>query len=668
MKNLHEVTRFFLLSLGLIVLPVLAESLQLDSPDGQMQLVFEVEEGFASYSMTRRGESVIKPSRLGLQFRDGPPLDRGFSITSTARFEHDDHWQQPWGECEWVRDRHKELRVGLENEAGRNMVLAFRIFNDGLGFRYELPEQKNLVDFAIMNEITEFNLANDAMAWWIPAMDAERYEYLYRNNPVNEIAKAHTPLTLESESGLFLSVHEAALTDYASMTLEPAGDHKLKCQLVPWASGVKVIGKTPFKSPWRSIQIGETPGELLESKLILNLNEPSKIEDTSWIQPGKYVGIWWGMHIGTYTWGSGPKHGATTENAKDYINFAAENGFAGVLIEGWNLGWDGDWWGNGGNFEFTQAHPDMDYEEVCRYAAEKGVRIIGHHENGADIDNYESQMEAAFAYCQELGINAVKSGYVGRKCQGEWHHGQFMVRHYRKVVELAAKYGVMLDVHEPIKDTGIRRTWPNMLTREGARGQEYNAWSGDGGNPPEHETILPFTRMLSGPFDFTPGIFRLLFPELRERNRVNTTLAKQLALYVVLYSPMQMAADLPENYANKPHFQFIRDVPCDWSQTQVLNGEIGEYVTIARKDRASEDWFLGAVSDENAREFSIPLDFLDPEIRYMVTMYQDGPEAHWKDNPYDIRIAVRVLNSGNTLKLKLAAGGGFAARFHPLPE
>jgi alpha-glucosidase len=499
-------------------------------------------------------------------------------------------------------------------------------------------------------------------------MDAERYEYLYRNNPVNEIAKAHTPLTLESESGLFLSVHEAALTDYASMTLEPAGDHKLKCQLVPWASGVKVIGKTPFKSPWRSIQIGETPGELLESKLILNLNEPSKIEDTSWIQPGKYVGIWWGMHIGTYTWGSGPKHGATTENAKDYINFAAENGFAGVLIEGWNLGWDGDWWGNGGNFEFTQAHPDMDYEEVCRYAAEKGVRIIGHHENGADIDNYESQMEAAFAYCQELGINAVKSGYVGRKCQGEWHHGQFMVRHYRKVVELAAKYGVMLDVHEPIKDTGIRRTWPNMLTREGARGQEYNAWSGDGGNPPEHETILPFTRMLSGPFDFTPGIFRLLFPELRERNRVNTTLAKQLALYVVLYSPMQMAADLPENYANKPHFQFIRDVPCDWSQTQVLNGEIGEYVTIARKDRASEDWFLGAVSDENAREFSIPLDFLDPEIRYMVTMYQDGPEAHWKDNPYDIRIAVRVLNSGNTLKLKLAAGGGFAARFHPLPE
>ncbi len=642
--------------------------MRLESPSQRLALELELVDGSALYSLSYEDRLIISPSRLGFQFRDDPPLDRALSVTSVSRLEKDELWKQPWGECEWVRDLHNELRVELKDTDARRLILTFRLFNDGLGFRYELPEQKNLVDFAIMNEITEFNLAHDAMAWWIPAMDAERYEYLYRNNPVNDIAKAHTPLTLESESGLFLSIHEAALTDYASMTLEPAGDHKLKCQLVPWASGVKVIGKTPFKSPWRTIQVGQTPGELLESNLILNLNEPSKIEDSSWIEPGKYVGIWWGMHIGTYTWGSGPKHGATTENAKDYINFAAENGFAGVLIEGWNLGWDGDWWGNGGNFEFTQAHPDMDYEEVCRYAAEKGVRIIGHHENGADIDNYESQMEAAFAYCQELGINAVKTGYVGRKCQGEWHHGQFMVRHYRKVVELAAKYGVMLDVHEPIKDTGIRRTWPNMMTREGARGQEYNAWSGDGGNPPEHETILPFTRMLSGPFDFTPGIFRLLFPELRERNRVNTTLAKQLALYVVLYSPMQMAADLPENYVNQPPFQFIRDVPCDWAQTRVLGGEIGEYVTIARKDRASEDWFLGAVSDEKAREFSIPLDFLDPELRYMVTMYQDGPEAHWEHNPYDIRIAVRVLNSGNTLKLKLAAGGGFAARFHPLPE
>ena len=640
----------------------------MSSPNGQLRLCFELDEGLARYSLEKRGAPLISLSRLGFQFRDAPPLDRGLSVKSVSRLEHDELWKQPWGECEWVRDLHNELRVELEDRDARRLILVFRLFNDGLGFRYELPEQKGLADFAIMNEITEFNLAKDAIAWWIPAMDAERYEYLYRNNPVNEIAKAHTPLTLESENGLYLSIHEAALTDYASMALEPAGDYKLKCQLIPWASGVKVIGKTPFKSPWRTIQVAETPGELLESNMILNLNEPSKVEDTSWIEPGKYVGIWWGMHIGTHTWGSGPKHGATTENAKDYINFAAENGFAGVLIEGWNLGWDGDWWGNGGNFEFTKPHPDMDYEEVCRYAAEKGVRIIGHHENGADIDNYESQMEAAFAYCQQLGIKAVKTGYVGRKCQGEWHHGQFMVRHYRKVVELAAKYGVMLDVHEPIKDTGIRRTWPNMMTREGARGQEYNAWSGDGGNPPDHETILPFTRMLSGPFDFTPGIFRLLFPELRERNRVNTTLAKQLALYVVLYSPMQMAADLPENYAMQPPFQFIRDVPCDWSQTRVLNGEIGDFVTIARKDRASEDWFLGAVSDENAREFSISLDFLDPELRYMATIYQDGPEADWEDNPYDIRIAVRVVNSGNTLKLNLAAGGGYAARFHPLPE
>jgi alpha-glucosidase len=285
-----------------------------------------------------------------------------------------------------------------------------------------------------------------------------------------------------------------------------------------------------------------------------------------------------------------------------------------------------------------------------------------------DIDNYENQMEDAFAYCRELGIDAVKTGYVGRMCQGEWHHGQYMVRHYRKVLELAAEYGVMLDVHEPIKDTGIRRTWPNMMTREGARGQEYNAWSGDGGNPPEHETILPFTRMLSGPFDFTPGIFRLLYPELRENNRVNTTLAKQLALYVVLYSPLQMAADLPENYANHPAFQFIRDVPCDWSITRVLDGKIGDHVTIVRKDRSSEDWFLGSVTDENARELEVSLDFLDPALKYIVTHYQDGPDADWEDNPDELKVAVRVMNSGNTLALTLAPGGGAAVHFHPLPH
>ncbi len=662
-------TRLILISAILAMcLPSLAETHTLDSPDKSLSLEFFIENDLAFYSLSRWDVPIITASRLGLQFREGPPLDRRLTVVSVGRVSHDSMWTQPWGEFARARNRHEELRVTLEGANDRRMVLVFRLFDDGLGFRCELPEQDALGDFVIMDEVTEFNLAEPAQAWWIPAMDAERYEYLYRKSPVGQIPKAHTPLTLESEGGLTLCIHEAALTDYASMTLEPTDDHALRCQLVPWASGVKVIGKTPFLTPWRTIQVAEHPADLIESKLVLHLNEPSKITDTSWIRPGKYVGIWWGMHIGTHTWGSGPSHGATTENAKDYVNFAAENGFAGVLIEGWNLGWDGDWWGNGGNFLFDTPHPDIDYEEVCRYAAEKGVRIIGHHETGADIDNYERQMEDAFSYCERLGIKAVKTGYVGRKCQGEWHHGQYMVRHYRKVVELAAEYGVMLDVHEPIKDTGIRRTWPNMMTREGARGQEYNAWSGDGGNPPEHETILPFTRMLSGPFDFTPGVFRLLYPELRANNRVNTTLAKQLALYVVLYSPLQMAADLPENYVDQPAFQFIRDVPCDWSRTLALDGKIGDYVAIARQDRNSDDWYLGAVTDEVGRQLTVDLDFLDPDQRYLVTIYRDGPDADWKTNPYDLRIGVRVLNSGNTLTIKMAPGGGFAARLHPLNQ
>jgi alpha-glucosidase len=639
-----------------------AETHVLESPDAALRLEFTIDDGVPGYALSRQDEAILETSRLGLQFRDGPPLDRGLAVVATARASHDERWPLPWGECAEVRDRHEELRVELADAAGRRMSIVFRLFDDGLGFRYELPRQELIDDFIIMDEVTEFRLAREATAWWIPAFEAERYEYLYRHTPVAEIGKVHTPLTLETAAGRYLCIHEAALTDYASMTLASAGGTALRCHLVPWASGVRVIGATPFVSPWRTIQVAETPGGLIESHLVLNLNEPCRIAETSWIRPGKYIGIWWGMHIGTQTWGSGPKHGATTKTARRYIDFAAQNGFSGVLIEGWNLGWDGNWWGNGGNFRFTTPHPDIDYPAVCRYAAERGVRVIGHHETGADIDNYERQMEAAFAYCRDLGIRAVKTGYVGRKCQGEWHHGQYMVRHYRKAVEMAAKYGVMLDVHEPIKDTGIRRTWPNMMTREGARGQEYNAWSGDGGNPPEHETILPFTRMLSGPFDFTPGIFRLLFPELRPNNRVNTTLVKQLALYVVLHSPLQMAADLPENYAGHPAFQFIRDVPCDWSETRALNGRIGDFVTIARKARSGEEWFLGSVTDEQGRTLEVPLDFLDPGVSYNATIYADGPDADWRANPYDYAITEIRVDRETRLTLRLAPGGGQAIR------
>jgi alpha-glucosidase len=464
------------------------------------------------------------------------------------------------------------------------------------------------------------------------------------------------------------------------MTLAGAPNNTLLCDLVSWSDGVKVRGATPFQTPWRTIQIAEKAGDLITSYLILNLNEPNKLGDVSWVHPGKYVGIWWGMHLGTYTWGSGPRHGATTENAKRYIDFAARYGFPGVLIEGWNVGWDGEWTSHGDLFSFTTPYDDFDIEEVTAYAAAKGVQIIGHHETGAAVANYERQMEDAFAFYRALGIDTVKTGYVGwgqgikRRDEAgnlvglEWHHGQYMVQHYRKVVETAARYHIMLDVHEPIKDTGIRRTYPNMMTREGARGQEYNAWGGDGGNPPEHTTILPFTRLLAGPMDFTPGIFDLLFNEARPNNRVNTTLAKQLALYVVIYSPLQMAADLPENYEGHPAFQFIVDVPVDWQDTQVLNAQIGDYVTIVRQDRNSEDWYLGSITDENGRTLEAPLTFLDSDRKYVAEIYADAAAADWATNPLPVEID-RVLVDRNTiLSLKLAPGGGQAIRIRPATE
>jgi alpha-glucosidase len=452
------------------------------------------------------------------------------------------------------------------------------------------------------------------------------------------------------------------------MTLKGSAKHVLQCDLIPWPDGIKVKTATPTQTPWRTIQISETAAGLITSHLILNLNEPNKINDVSWIHPMKYVGIWWGMHIGTYTWGSGPEHGATTENAKRYIDFAAENGFDGVLIEGWNVDWDGTWWENGAIFRFTEPHPDYDITEVARYAKSKGVSIIGHHETGAHIGNYQSQQEEAFKYAKKYGINAIKTGYVGQNAvsvSGEkvWHHGQYMVRHYRKVVELAAKYQIMLDVHEPIKDTGIRRTWPNMMTREGARGQEYNAWAEDGGNPVDYFTIIPFTRMLAGPFDYTPGIFDLEFKQAgRPNNRVRGTLAKELAIYVVIYSPLHMAADLPENYKDQPALKFIENVPVDWEFTQVPHAQIGDYITIARKDRNSPDWYIGSITDENARQLDLPLTFLDADTRYIAEIYADAPDTDWETNPLAIDIKELAVNQETVLRLSLAPGGGQAIR------
>jgi alpha-glucosidase len=646
------------------------------SPDGRNEVTVESRDGGLYYSVRRDGQAVLLPSRLGFLFR-ADSLHNGLRITSVTRDSADQTWTQPWGEVASVRDHYNELRVQVAEDRapGRRFAVAFRVFDDGVGFRYELAESAGFADFEMMEELTEFALADNARAWWIPANKPEpdRQEILYSSGPVSRLDTVHTPLTLQMSNGTQVVIHEANLVDYAGMYLVNLGGRTLRSTLARWADGVAVRGRAPFVTPWRTIQLADRPEDLAPSTLTLKLNPPSRIENTSWIDPMKYVGIWWSLHIGTETWGSGPKHGATTANTKRYIDFAAANGFGGVLVEGWNLGWDIDWFNTGkANFSFTRAYPDFDLPEVARYAKQKGVTLIGHHETATMIDNYERQLEPAMELYRRHGVRAVKTGYVGDLTEhGHAHQSQFMVRHHRRVIETAARNGIMINVHEPIKDTGERRTWPNILSREGARGQEFNAWGGEGGNPPEHETILFFTRMLAGPMDFTPGIFDLLIerptgtPRQPHEARPRTTLAKQLALYVVLYSPLQMAADLPENYAGQPAFQFIRDVGVDWDTTRVLEGKIGDYVVVARKQRDTNDWFIGAITDEEARSFEVPLSFLTAGQRYVAEIYADGPGAHWRDNPLPVVISSHPVDSTTRLPIELAPGGGQAIRIRP---
>jgi alpha-glucosidase len=484
---------------------------------------------------------------------------------------------------------------------------------------------------------------------------------------------AETPLTLQS-SGLYLSIHEAAMVDYASMNLRRTAERTLKADLMPWSDGVLVRKRGPFTTPWRTLLVGETPMALADSRLELNLNEPNKLGDTSWVRIGKYVGVWWEMHLGKSTWGSGEKHGATNANVKRYIDFAAKNGFGGVLVEGWNRGWDGDWIANGKYFSFTESYPDFDLPMLSAYARERGVRLIGHNETGGAVENYESQLEAAMKLYAANQVSVVKTGYV--KPNGfiertladgttghEWFAGQYRVRHELKVIEVAAANHVSIDAHEPVKDTGLRRTYPNMLSREGARGQEYNAW-GRPTSSPDHLTILPFTRLLSGPFDFTPGIFDITFGKTNVNERLQSTLATQLAEYVVIYSPVQMAADLPENYEKRPDaFQFIKDVPTDWETSRTLQAEIGDYVVTARQQRGSSDWFLGAITDENARKLDIPLDFLVPGKSYEAQIYRDADDANYLTNPTALVIEKRRVMSKDHLAASLAPAGGLAVRF-----
>ncbi|TWT97760.1 Retaining alpha-galactosidase precursor [Botrimarina colliarenosi] len=685
--------RFTLLGCGLSLLlssmtasgrEAVATALTVASPSGANIVHFAVEEGRPTYSVTRNGADLIGASRMGMELADGVSLAERFELIDSQAASADATWSQPWGEVHKVRDHHNELRVELKQpgDGGLRLVIVFRAFDDGVAFRYEIPEQPGLKKVVITNEVTEFALAGDWPAWWIPAYDENRYEYVYSHTPVSEFRVVHTPVTMQAGERTFVSFHEAALVDYSSMALRHVGDHKLKADLFPWSDGVLVRGEAPMKSPWRTIQIADTPSGLVDSTMILNLNEPSKIADTSWIEPGKYVGVWWEMHVNRATWGSGERHGATTENVKRYIDFAAKYGFKGVLVEGWNQGWDGDWIQNGKLFSFTKSYPDFDIAELSRYGAERGVSLIGHHETAGAIPNYESQMEDAFALYERLGVKTVKTGYVmfgegeeridenGEEVY-EWSHGQYMVQHHQRVIETAAKHHVMIVAHEAIKDTGLRRTWPNFMSRECARGQEYNAWSGDSRNPPEHEAILTYTRMLSGPMDYTPGVFDIGLESGvdRDNDRIPSTLAKQLALYVVLYAPMQMACDLPAAYESQlDAFQFIRDVPTDWEKTVAIDGVIGDYVVTARKQRGAEDWFLGAISDEEARTLEVPLAFLDPGRKYEAQIYRDADDADWLRNPTAYEVVREEVDSDAVFTIKLAPGGGQAVRFKPLDE
>lgn len=645
---------------------------KISSPEKISELTFELTAtGQPKYSFSSNGKSVIEPSLLGFEFQGLPKMTEGFEVVSTEEKSADETWEQPWGEFKKVRDHHNELIVHLKESKGEERLvdIIFRVFDDGVGFRYEFPKQPHLGKVKISNEITQFTFKDNNEVWWIPVhRENSYYESEYRKTLMSKTDTINTPATFETKDKLYVAIHEANLTDFASMTLLKTTDKQYKSDLVPWADGVKVYAETPFKTPWRTIVVGKNPGEVATSTIMLNLNEPSKIEDLSWITPSKYIGIWWGMHLEKYTWGQGPKHGATTKNTKEYIDFAAKNGFDGVLVEGWNEGWDGDWTADGSAFSFVKAYPDFNLEEITKYAAMKNVRLIGHHETAGATKNYESQLEDAFKLYQKMGVNSVKTGYVNKFLdKKEWHDSQYGARHYRKVIETAAKYHIMIDNHEPMKGTGLQRTYPNFMSQEGGRGQEYNAWSVDGGNTPEHLTTLPFTRMLSGPFDYTPGNFNFDY-KTPSGAKVQTTLANQLALYVIIFSPLQMASDLPENYEGKPEFQFVKDVPCTWSDTKVLDSKIGEYTTIARKDWEEKNWYLGSITNRNARDLKVALSFLDKDKEYEAEIYADGPGANYKTNPYPVTISKQKVNNKTVLNIKLGAGGGTAVKFTPLEK
>ena len=632
---------------------------KVSSPDGSLTVTVGLDGGKAWYSVLRGSETIIGRSELGFVLKDGD-FKGNFKKGKVSRSSLDETWSQPWGEDAQVRNHYNELRVTLQEKGGqkRQLGVVFRAFDDGVAFRYEFPRQRGLQDFVIMDEVTEFALPTDAQAWSIPALTAY-YEGIYTREPVSRKANMAGPVALEVNDSLYMAIMDANLTDYSTMNFSHEGT-TLKADLVPWKNGDKVrVGDTRV-SPWRAIIIGRTAADILLSRMALNLNEPCKIDDTSWLKPTKYVGIWWALQKQVWTWSQGERHGATTENTKRYIDFAAKHGLGGVLVEGWNYGWDTDWTKHGDGFSFTKAYPDYDLQGLCRYARERGVRIIAHNETGGGAQNYENQLEDAYRLYESLGINTVKTGYVNSHFyNGELQHSQWGVQHFRKVIETAARYHLMIVNHEGAMPSGLQRTWPNLIATESMRGQEYNAFDRKGGNPPYHECILPFTRGLGGPMDFTPGIFNYrndAVPGTRPQN----TLAHQLAEYVVIYSPGHMAADLIENYEHQPAFKFIEEVPTDWERTLVPHAAMGRYVTYARQERGTDNWYVGSVTDATARDLTLPLDFLSDGMRYEAIIYEDGPDADYRTNPYPMTIRRMEVDRSTVLGLHLAPGGGAA--------
>ena len=693
--------------ISLLLLAFSANAQTIQSPSQEISLTFSLSaDGKPTYQVSYKNKPIVKTSSLGIKLKEGGDLITGFTIDSVGKGATvDNYWKPVLGEQSTIRNNYNELTIALKQKSSdRNLNIIFRIFNDGIAFRYDFPKQSKLNYFIISDEVSEMHLTGNHKAFWLPG-DFDSQEYAYTESMLSEINTekidlnngiglksiagkyvVQSPIIMKSADNIYLNIFEAAVVNYPIMHLDLVpNDFKFTSHLVPNALGDKAYLQTPCVSPWRTVMISSDARDIVGSKMILNLNEPSKIEDTSWIKPMKYVGVWWEMHVGKSTWDyagsqnaqnteskeliASGKHGATTANTKRYIDFAAKHGFDGVLVEGWNVGWE-DWFGNWKEevFDFTTPYPDFDLVEVNAYAKSKGIKMIMHHETSGSVANFERHLDRALELMKKYGYPAAKSGYVGRIIpRGEFHDGQTMVNHFNAVARRFADYKMMVNSHESSRPTGYSRTYPNYIAAEAARGNEFNAWSN--GNPPSHETILPFTRLLGGPMDYTPGIFevKMSLYDKTKTAQVHTTLAKQLALYVTMYSPLQMAADLPENYERYPDaFQFIKDVAVDWQDSKYLEAEPGDYLTVARKDKKSENWFLGTITDENSRTTEIKLDFLSPNKKYKATIYQDGKTAHWEKNPINYEIKTMTVTSKSKLKLILAAGGGTAISFVPI--